>query len=92
MPDVIHDPRTDWCACEPNGMNRCGYRMLADAVIEHLNPPDGDEAEVAICIIAVEQIAAFVQSVPCWCLSGNDVGPCERCEALGQRHGKPVGR
>jgi hypothetical protein len=32
--DVIHDPATDWCACEPNGPKRCSYRMLADAVID----------------------------------------------------------
>lgn len=63
MTDVIHDPRTDWCACEPNGADRCEYRMLADAVIEHLDPRDGDEAEVALCITAVEDAAATLKAV-----------------------------
>jgi hypothetical protein len=89
MPDVIHDPKTDWCACTPNGMNRCSYRMLADAVIEHLNPPDGDEAEEGICITAVENVAAYVGSLPCVCTPGYDDEPCSRCSALGQWHGKP---
>jgi hypothetical protein len=89
---VIHDPTTDWCACEPNGMNRCDYRLLADAVIEHLNPPDGDEAEVSICVTAVENIAAYVGSLPCACAPGYDDEPCGRCTALGQWHGRPQGR
>ncbi len=89
MPDVIHDPATDWCACEPNGTDRCGYRMLADAVIEYLNPPDGDDAEVAICISAVETIASYVASLPCACTPGYDGEPCRRCAALGMRHNSP---
>jgi hypothetical protein len=55
--DVIHDPRTDWCACPPEGADRCDYRLLADAVIAHLDVRDGDEAEVALCIEAVERAA-----------------------------------
>lgn len=89
---VTHDPKTDWCACEPLGMNRCDYRLLADDVIEMLNPPDGDEAEVGICISAIAGIAAYVASLPCTCSPGYDDEPCGRCEALGQRHGEPVGR
>lgn len=58
MPDVTHDPLTDWCACEPHGASRCDYRLLADAVIAHLDVHDGDEAEVALCIEAVEQAAS----------------------------------
>ena len=85
MPDVIHDPETDWCACEPNGDARCDYRTLADAVIETLNPPDGDEAEVSLCITAVERIGAYVQSLPCTCVDE----PCGRCAALGQWTGRP---
>jgi hypothetical protein len=88
MSDVIHDPETDWCACEPNGANRCDYRMLADTVIEKLNPRDGDEAEVALCIAAVERIAAYVKSVPCICELSRDGEPCGRCAALGQWHGE----
>jgi hypothetical protein len=65
-------------------MNRCGYRLLADAVIEQLNPPDGDEAEVGICITAIEGIAAYVASLPCTCKPGPEDGPCGRCNALGQ--------
>ena len=91
MPDVIHDPRTDWCACEPNGANRCDYRMLADMVIERLNPPDGDAAEVDICESAIAKIANYVDSLPCTCTPGDDE-PCGRCAALGQRHRGPVGR
>jgi hypothetical protein len=56
--DVTHDPQTDWCACEPEGADRCGYRLLADAVIAHLDVRDGDEAEVALCIDAVERAAS----------------------------------
>ena len=90
--DVIHDPRTDWCACEPHGDVICDYRLLADAVIEHLNPPDGDEAEVGICITAIEQIADFVQSLICSCSRMDDDEPCPRCSVLGQRHMRPVER
>ena len=58
--DVIHDPVTDWCACEPLGDDRCDYRLLADAVVAKLNPRDGDEAEVSLCITAVNRAAASV--------------------------------
>ena len=91
MTDVIHDPRTDWCACEPYGANRCDYRMLADMVIERLNPSDGDAAEVDICETAIANIANYVQSLPCTCIPGDDE-PCGRCAALGQRHRGPVQR
>ena len=43
MTDVIHDPVTDWCACEPDSDRRCGYRILADKVVEEFNPPDRAE-------------------------------------------------
>lgn len=62
MPDVTHDPATDWCACEPEGPDRCDYRLLADAVIASLDVRDGDEAEVALCIEAVERAAALPAS------------------------------
>jgi hypothetical protein len=89
MPDVIHDPQTDWCACEPEGYWRCDYRLLADSVIDKLNPRDGDEAEVALCIAAVDRIAAYVTSLPCTCKPGPEDGPCGRCAALGQWDGEP---
>jgi hypothetical protein len=82
MTDVTHSPATDWCACEPEGDERCGYRFLADAVIGKLNPVDGDEAEVALCIAAVERIAAYVESLPCTCVPA--LHSCRRCQALGR--------
>src|SRR6516165_2483996 len=85
MGHVIHDPRTDWCACEPGSMSRCDYRMLADVVIEELNPSDGEDAEVSICIDAVRYVAAYVRSLPCQCASGDGEMPCARCQVLGTR-------
>ena len=90
--DVIHDPKTDWCACEPHGDEVCDYRLLADAVIDELNPRDGDEAEVHLCTDAVRNIAAYVRSLPCTCKPGPEDGPCGRCAALGQWCGERVGR
>ena len=90
--DVIHDPLRDWCACEPMGTRRCGYRLLADAVVEAFNPPDGDEAEVAICAEAVKTAAEYVRDQPCLCAPDARYGACPRCRALGQRDGKPVDR
>ena len=92
--DVIHDPATDWCACEPDASSRCDYRLLADTVIERLNPPDRDEAEVAICVSAVERIAGYVASLPCRCglVSEDASEPCPRCAALGQWRARRVDR
>jgi hypothetical protein len=90
MTDVIHDPRTDWCACEPGGTDLCAYRMLADTVVERLNPRDGDEAEVSLCMAAVENAAAFIEAQPCYCLADYPDIPCPRCRVLGQWRGKPV--
>ena len=89
MSDVIHDPETDWCACEPESPDRCGYRMLADTVIGKLNPRDGDEAEVSLLMAAVERAAAYIERRPCECpeLYGET---CGRCQALGQWHGRPM--
>ena len=89
--DVIHDPSID-CTCEPGGPASCEYRWLADAVIAHLNPRDGDEAEVALLIAAVSRVTAYVESLPCTCKPGPEDGPCGRCAALGQWEGEPVGR
>ena len=87
--DVIHDPATDWCACTPEGDERCDYRLLADAVIARLNPRDGDEAEVALLIAAIARITAYVKSIPCICELSRDGEPCGRCAALGQWRGEP---
>jgi hypothetical protein len=91
MPDVIHDPDADWCACEPNGARRCDYRMLADKVIERLNPPDGDEAEVALLMLALDVAADYITDQPCFCDREPDL-PCFRCSALGQLKREPVQR
>jgi hypothetical protein len=94
MTDVIHDPATDWCACPPNGDVVCDYRLLADAVEDELNPADGDESEVSLCIGAVKRIAEFVRSLPCSCTPEGvaDGEPCGRCAALGQAAGELVPR
>lgn len=91
---MTHTP-TDSCTCEPYGMDRCDYRLVVDRVIELLNPPDDDAAEVSICITAVEGIAGYVASLPCVCLPGAaeyEVDACDRCRALGRVADKPAGR
>lgn len=94
MPDVIHDPRTDWCACEPYSANRCDYRLLADKVAELLNPPDGEDAEVSICIDAIEQAAGYIVSQPCTCTREmvENWESCPRCAAIGRRDDTAVQR
>lgn len=92
MPDVIHNPDTDWCACEPGGESRCGYRLLADEVIDLFNPRDGEEAEVSILMDHLGIIHKYLMSLPCVCtpdVMDTDVWaePCERCQALGMRAG-----
>lgn len=86
MTDVVHDPATDWCACEPESDKRCGYRILADKVVEELNPPDGEEAELSICFNAIEDAATFIANQPCTCTVGmvQDHDPCPRCAVLGR--------
>jgi hypothetical protein len=66
--------------------------MLADAVGEAFNPPDGDEGEVSLLITAVENARAMLAAFTCYCTPGDDDPPCMRCSALGQWHGKPVQR
>jgi len=65
------------------------YRLLADAVFEHLNPHDQDIAEVAIAINAVKYAAEFIESIPCTCPANAgapdwEVDPCRRCIAIGR--------
>ena len=94
MTDVIHDPETDWCACEPEGDRRCGYRILADKIVEEFNPPDGEESELSICFNAIEDAAAYIASQPCTCTLAMlaDWDACPRCRALGRRGDKAVQR
>lgn len=89
-----HDPLTDWCTCERGGTAVCSYRLLADAVIGHLNPPDSDDAEESICVSAVERITEHVRSLPCTCPPGSesDEEACGRCAVLGQYRGEAVQR
>lgn len=89
MPDVIHDPRTDWCACEPNGTDRCEYRILADAIDGNFGVQDSDEAEVALLITTIERAATLIRSLPCTCEPGFGDEPCQRCRLMGQWHGEP---
>ncbi|MCW2898851.1 MAG: hypothetical protein JWO67_1116 [Streptosporangiaceae bacterium] len=86
MNDVIHDPATDWCACEPEGDVRCDYRLLADKVIEVLNPSDLDESEVSNLSDAIEGAATFIAEQPCTCTPETieDWDPCPRCAVLGR--------
>lgn len=82
------------CNCEPGGVDRCEYRILADAVAEAFNPPGDDEAEVAILARAVGEARDFVGSLPCECIAP-DADPsltCRRCQVLGRAGGEPVGR
>jgi hypothetical protein len=92
--DVIHDPQTDWCACEPYGMNRCDYRFLADAVADAFNPPDNDAAEVSIMVDAVARAREYIAGQPCTCTPAmiEDREPCPRCTALGRLDDKPLER
>ena len=90
--DVIHDPESDWCACEPFSAARCDFRLLADTIIQQFNPPDGDDAEVAICMTAIGRAAEFVRSLKCECPRRSGAEPCGRCAVLGQYQGERVER
>ncbi|KPM55770.1 hypothetical protein ACG83_10885 [Frankia sp. R43] len=83
-----HDP-DEVCTCEPGGIDICEYRMVADLVIDRLNPPDSDFAEVSIVSEAIERLASYVEKLPCTCLADAappELGdPCERCRVLGRR-------
>lgn len=43
------------CSCEPGDIDLCEYRMLADAIETAFRVRDGDEAEVALLITAIEE-------------------------------------
>jgi hypothetical protein len=90
-PRSFHDPAGD-CTCGPNAEDRCEYRLLADEILEALNPPGDDVAEVAILISAVKHAAAAIERQPCECGYGPDGATCGRCSALGQHNGIAVAR
>ncbi|ONH58369.1 hypothetical protein CcI49_23220 [Frankia sp. CcI49] len=83
-----HDP-DEVCTCEPGGIDICEYRMIADTVIERLNPPDSDVAEVAIVLESIAHLADYVEKLPCTCppdAAPPELGdPCDRCRVLGRR-------
>lgn len=58
MPGVIPDPQGGGYAREPHNADRSGYRLLADAVIAHLDVRDGADTELALCVEAVERAAS----------------------------------
>ena len=75
--------------CEPDDLFRqgiCEYRMLADCVGNALNVGDGDEAEVSLLITAIENVKAYVESLPCTCTPEGiaDWEPCARCRVIGR--------
>lgn len=77
----------DLCDCEPNSLDECEYRLLADSIEAVIDVQDGDEAEVSLIIKAVIKAAAYIAAQPCTCAYGYEHGPCPRCDALGQWHG-----
>jgi hypothetical protein len=92
----MHDP-AETCDCHPDDLMHlgiCEYRMLADTVGAAFNPPDGDEAEVAILITAVERAQAYIVSQPCACTPAmvENWEPCARCAALGRLNDEALQR
>jgi hypothetical protein len=67
------------------------YRLLADHVISEFNPPDGAVPEMEMVMGAVSFAAAYIRMQPCSCPDDDDDDEaCDRCQVLGQDHGKPV--
>lgn len=67
------------------------YWTLRDQVIDKLNPPDEDVAEIDIMCRAVDRAAAYIEAIPCTCPPGAasrelPMGddPCGRCTVLGR--------
>jgi hypothetical protein len=84
----MHDPN-ELCNCEPDDLfskGICEYRLLADCVGNTLNVGDGDEAEVSLLITAIENVKAYVESLPCTCTPEDiaDWEPCARCRVIGR--------
>jgi hypothetical protein len=63
------------------------YWTLRDLIIDKLNPPDSDFAEIHIMCTAIEDATALIEAIPCVCTeaaaSGED-DPCPRCQVLGR--------
>ena len=63
------------------------YWTLRDLIIDRLNPPDSDYAEIHIMCEAVRRAAELIEAIPCACTeaaaSGED-DPCPRCQVLGR--------
>jgi len=60
------------------------YEIVRDAVFRAFNPPDGDAAEEAIVVDAIERAARFIEIVrPCTCQSPEHA-PYNRCLVLGR--------
>ena len=73
------------------------YEHIRDAVIEHLNPRDGDDGEAFLMVEAIKYAAETLVAIPCSCPS--DAGepeweslPCARCQALGRARNVRVDR
>lgn len=63
------------------------YWTLRDLIIDRLNPPDSDFAEIHIMCTAIEDAAELIESIPCACTPAARLGeddPCPRCQALGR--------
>lgn len=65
------------------------YEEIRDAVIDHLNPPDSDAAEVGILVEAIERAARVLVTITCSCAPTAgppewEWEPCDRCAALGR--------
>jgi hypothetical protein len=73
------------------------YEYIRDAVIEHLNPRDGDDGEAFLMVEAIKYAAETLVAIPCSCPP--DAGepewessPCARCQALGRARDVRVDR
>lgn len=72
------------------------YVVLRDHLVDLLNPPDDDAAEVSILIKAVVRAVRWIEQQPCVCPGGNAEldydEACERCAALGRSRNDLVPR
>ena len=64
------------------------YELLRDKIIELFNPPDGEDAEEAIMMDALQRVHQFVLKRPCICSED----PCDRCWVLGRHNDERVDR
>jgi hypothetical protein len=69
------------------------YIELRNAIIERLNPRDDDVAEPAIMLSAIFDAADALEASGCRCpVDVEEVGPCDRCQALGRVNDVVVSR